>query len=66
MIYDNVAKYAEAKGVSVRKLERLSGLGNGAIGKWKDGKHKPTLYTLTAVAKVLGVSVDDLIREGGE
>lgn len=61
MIYDTVKDICKQKGVSVTSVEKLAGLSNGAISKWNESS--PTVDNLKAVAKVLKVSVNKLIKE---
>lgn len=61
LIYRNVKKICEEKGISISQLEKESGLGNGTIGGWRTSA--PRLDSLQAVAKVLKVKVDKLLRE---
>lgn len=60
MVYDKVKDLAGKKGMSISKLEKASGLSNGAISKWKFVT--PTADNLKAVAKILGVKVDILLE----
>lgn len=60
MIFFKVLKIAKEKGLSISKLERLAGLSKGAISKWKTAS--PTVENLQAVAKVLGMTVDELLN----
>lgn len=63
MIYENVRRLANKKDMSICKLERNAGLQNGTIGKWRTSS--PNVSSIKAVADVLGVTVDVLIREDG-
>ena len=60
-IYDNVKRLAVERGYSIHRLEKDAGIGNGSVAKWRDGAN---IKSLVAVAKVLEVTVDDLIKEG--
>ena len=60
MIYENIAALCEKRGVSVRRLERETGLGNGVIGGWK--RKFPRVDRLLAVADYFGVTLDELVR----
>lgn len=64
MIYDNVKRCCNQKGLSIRELEIRAGLGNGTIGGWKTGN--PRTDILLKVADVLEVSLDDLTRKGSK
>lgn len=63
-MYDRVVKAAKEHGMSIAKLERTAGLSNGIISRWKVSS--PTVKSVKAVARVLGVSVCDLIGEDDE
>ena len=59
LLFLNIQRLCDEKGVSIAELERESGLGNGVIRKWS--KASPNLRTVTAVAQYLGVSLDELL-----
>ena len=59
-MYERVLKIAAEKGLSIYKLEQMAGLGNGTIGKWRNGKEIRS-NTLMKVSKALDVSVDYLL-----
>ncbi len=61
MIYDVIKQLCEQKGISVTQLEKEAGLKSGAICKWNT--HSPTARNLKAVADVLKVKVDKLLKE---
>lgn len=60
MIYENVKKIADEKGISISALEKKAGLGNGVISGWKTSS--PTVANLKSVADVLHVNVDKLLE----
>lgn len=64
MIYDNIEKICKDRGMSIRELEMQAGLGNGTIGRWKDGD--PRVGTLQSVADVLDVPVASLLESNKE
>ena len=61
MIYDTIKALCKKRGLSVTSVEKEAGLSNGAISKWNDSS--PTVDKLNAVAKVLNVKVDCLLRQ---
>lgn len=61
LVYENVKAFADARNMSIHALEKEAGLTNGTIGKWRTCS--PTLKNLQAVAKVLGVTVQELVEE---
>lgn len=64
MIYKNVQKMCRRNRVNIKDVESACGIGNGTIGKWKDGERTPNLNTVIKIADYFGVSVDDLIKGG--
>lgn len=61
MVYDNVKRICDEKGITIAQLEREAGLQNGAIGKWRT--FNPRITNLQAVAKVLKVKMEKLLKE---
>lgn len=62
MVYDNICRFAEKRNISITDLEKKASIGNGTIGKWKNGV-SPSLDKLKAVADVLNVKVATLLKE---
>lgn len=62
-IYQEIAERCKVKKMPISELERTAGLGNATIAGWKTAI--PRIDKLAAVAKVLGCTVDDLIRDEG-
>lgn len=58
LIYENVVVLCRIHNISISKLEKEVGLGNGTIGKW--GKVSPTVESVEKVANYFGVSIDAL------
>ena len=59
MIYKNIVKLCKDRGISIAKLERETGLGNGTIGRWE--KSSPNVDNAKKVADFFGVTVDSLM-----
>lgn len=55
---DNIKRFAEAKGMSLRAIEMICGFRN--IYRWDE--HKPSVDKVQKVADVLGVTVDELLN----
>ena len=62
MIYKNIVKLCKDRGISIAKLERETGLGNGTIGRWE--KSFPNVENAEKVADFFGVTVDSLMAAG--
>ena len=61
MVYSNVEAFAKKKGISLAEVERRANLSKGSITKWKTAS--PTVKSLSAVAAVLGVTVNQLLKK---
>lgn len=64
MIFDNISRLCKERGISIARLERDCGLGNATIRGWAESS--PRVENLQAVARVLGCTVDELLREEPE
>lgn len=63
MIYQNIKKIADEKGLSIRQVEQNAGITLSSIYHWD--RIKPSVDKVANVAKVLGVSVEKLLEENG-
>ncbi len=61
VIYENVKKLCVEQGLTVMALEQKAGLANGTVGGWRNSI--PTAISLQKVAAVLGVAMEDLLKE---
>jgi transcriptional regulator with XRE-family HTH domain len=61
MLLANITNLCKKNNVSIARLERETGIGNGTISRW--GTSSPTLANVKAVADFFGVTVDDLMAE---
>ena len=59
MIYKNVVRLCKEKGISIARLERETGIGNGTIGRWE--KSSPSVDNAKKVADFFGVTLDSLM-----
>lgn len=57
MFYQKVAKYCKDNNISICEFEKMCGLGNGAVSKWKDEKSNPSVATLMKIAAATKISV---------
>ena len=58
MLYDNVKRMCEQKGISVSMLEKKMEFSNGSISKWND--NEPGIRKVQKVADYLGVPIEKL------
>ena len=62
MIYDTIKGMCKDKRVSISAVEKKAKLGNGTISKWK--KSSPKIENLQAVAIVLNVKIEKILKGG--
>lgn len=61
MIYKKISTLCKENKISIARLEKEVGIGNGTIGRWE--KSSPTVENLKKVADYFGVTVNDLISQ---
>ena len=61
MLYDNVKKLCEEKGVSILSLEKALGFPRSSICKWNE--NEPGIRKVQKVADYLGLSIEELLAE---
>ncbi len=61
MLYDNVKKMCEEKGITIMRLEQELGFPRSYVCKWND--NIPAVTKVKAVADYLGCTVDELLKE---
>ncbi|UXU70082.1 MULTISPECIES: helix-turn-helix domain-containing protein [Mammaliicoccus] len=59
VLFDNIKSLADKNNMTIKDVEKLTGLTNGQIGKWKSSK--PNIYKVQLVAQYFGVSIDSLL-----
>lgn len=59
MIYENILSLCRKKHITVARLERETGLGNGTVCRWR--RADPTVTRLKLVADYLGVTLESLL-----
>jgi transcriptional regulator with XRE-family HTH domain len=58
---ERIDAIATEKGITTRKLQDAAGVTWAAADRWRKGKAWPEISHLRAVARVLGVTIDDLL-----
>ena len=61
MIFKNIVAICEKKNISISKLEKDSGLGNGTIKGWEVSS--PRVDSLKKVAEYLDVPIEYFLEE---
>lgn len=59
MLYDEILILCGKNGISIARLERETGLGNGTVRRWKQGS--PSAENLKRVADYFHVPMDALL-----
>lgn len=58
-LYEKINMLCNIKNISIRQLEKLTGLSQNTINNWKE--HLPSIEKVVLVAKYFDVSVDYLV-----
>lgn len=59
----NIKNVREAAGMSQNDLATALNITQGAVSQWENGDSVPRADKLPALAKILGCTVDELLRE---
>lgn len=62
-LYERIEELCGMQGISIRKLEREAGVGQGSVSKWKRGAYRPGSKSVQRIAAYFGVSIDYLMGE---
>ncbi len=60
--FEVLERMIKERGLTIASLERAANIGNGVIRVWKE-RNGPNVVSLQKVAKVLGCSVDSLLKK---
>ncbi len=64
---ENIKRLCSEQGLTIQQLEAKAGIAECTIGRWgKDGKLQPSIDKVKRVADVLGVTVDELLKEASD
>lgn len=59
----DVKKFRKQAGMTQQELAKKMNVHQSAVSQWESGKTAPLKKTWKKLAKVLGVTVDELVRE---
>lgn len=59
-MYQKIKEIAKSKNISINQIETTLGIAQGSLCKW--GKVKPSFDKVVDVAKMLDVSIEELIE----
>ena len=60
---DRIAAVRKAAGLTQEQLGELLGVTRQAVSKWESGASDPSTSNLLALARLYGVSAEELLRE---
>lgn len=63
-MFDRIKALCKERGISISELEERTGLGKNTVYRW--GTIMPSADKLSRVAKALGVTTEELLREEKE
>ena len=63
MLSDNIRKYRKLNRMSQDELAEKLEVTRQSISLWETGQTQPSLDNIVALAKLFGVSVEDLLKE---
>lgn len=55
MVYEKVVRFCLKKKITICRFEKVCGLSNGSVSKWKEGKSSPTIATIEKMVRATGV-----------
>lgn len=64
-MYTTYAKIRDGNGFNDYKVAKMTGITQSVFSDWKSGRSKPKADKLLKIASVLGVSIEDLLKEEG-
>ena len=64
-IVENIDRYCARTGITVKEFERMCGIANATVHKWRVNLNGPSFRTISKISKVTGISMDDWTKENG-
>jgi transcriptional regulator with XRE-family HTH domain len=62
MFMNRISFWMDQNGVKSKHLAKQCGVSETTFSKWRQNKTQPDLKASAQIAKILGISVDDLIE----
>lgn len=63
---DRIQQLRKRKGISQEELADRIGVSRQAVSKWENGTSDPSTSNLLAIARLYGVSAEELLRSAGD
>lgn len=64
-IVENIDAYCRNHGISVKGFERLCGIYNCSVIRWRRGVQAPTIKTLKKIEAATGIPLANWMQKGG-
>lgn len=61
-VYENYVRLRNQKGLTDYEVAKRAGFTTATLSNWKASRYTPKLDKIKAIADVLGVTVDELIK----
>lgn len=61
-MYDIYAKLRDARSMTDYSVAKETGISTVTLSAWKNGKYTPKVDKLVKIAKLFGVTIDDLLE----
>lgn len=61
-----IARYRMSRSMTQEDLARLMGVSRATVAMWETGRSQPRTAMLLSLARILGCTVEDLLREDDE
>ena len=58
MIYEKIVQYCTDNDMSIMAFEKMCGLSNGTVGKWKDEKLNPSYDSIRKIVSATDITFD--------
>ena len=66
MIKNTLKRYRAEMGLSQLELAQKLGVAQSTLAQWETGVRTPRASVILLIASVVGCTVDELLRDGGE
>ena len=63
LISDKIIKYCKDRKMNLTDFEKMCGLGNGSVGKWRDNKWNPSATNLKKIEDATGIPMQEWIKD---
>ena len=65
-VYQNIKRLRKERGLRQKDIAKLTGVAMATYQRWEQGKHSIRVEKLLALAKALGVTLNEVLDDGEE